>query len=86
MFMTGLLTSTCRDARHCGTIVSETELKSIADVRRHGQALTAQRAGDDRAPRWGKVAKRITWMVLVAGAFLAFYLLDKLEQALSLLR
>ena len=44
------------------------------------------RAGDDRALRWGKTAKRITWMVLVAGAFLAYYLLDKLAEALSLLQ
>jgi len=85
MFVTGLLTSTCRDARHCGVIVSETELKSFADVRRHSQELAAQRAGDERAPRWGKIAKRITWMVLIAGAFLVYYLFDKLEQALSLL-
>lgn len=66
--------------------MSETELKSIADARRHSQELAAQRAGDDRALRWGKTAKRITWMVLVAGAFLAYYLLDKLAEALSLLQ
>lgn len=66
--------------------MSETELKSLADVRRHSQELAAQRAGDDRVLHWMKVAKRITWMILIAGAFLAYYLLDKLEEALSLLK
>lgn len=65
--------------------MSETELKSFADVRRHSQELAARRAGDERALRRGKIAKRITWMVLIAGAFLVYYLFDKLEQALSLL-
>ncbi|HSC95063.1 MAG TPA: hypothetical protein VLC73_08840 [Burkholderiales bacterium] len=65
--------------------MSQAEIKSLDDVRRHSQELAPQRAGDDRAPRWGKIAKRITWMVLIAGAFLAYYLLDKLEEALSLL-
>lgn len=86
MFVTGLLTSKCLDVGHFAATVSETEIKTLADARRHGQDLAAQRAGDDRAPRWGKIAKRITWMVLAAGAFLAYYLLDKLEEALSLLR
>lgn len=66
--------------------MSQTELKSLADVRRHSQELAAQRARDDRALRWGKIAKRITWMILIAAAFLAYYLLDKLEEALSLLK
>jgi hypothetical protein len=65
--------------------VSQAEIKSLHDVRRHSQELAVQRAGDDRALRWGTIAKRITWMVLVACAFLAYYLLDKLEEALSLL-
>jgi hypothetical protein len=65
--------------------VSQAEIKSLDDVRRHSQELAPQRAGDDRALRWGKIAKRITWLVLIAGAFLAYYLLDKLEEALSLL-
>lgn len=66
--------------------MSQTDIKSPADVRRHSQELAARRAGDDRALRWGKVAKRITWMILIAAAFLAYYLLDKLQQALSLLK
>lgn len=66
--------------------MSQTEIKSLADVRRHSQVLAAQRTGVELPPRWAKVAKRITWMVLIAGAFLAYYLLDKLEEALSLLR
>ena len=66
--------------------MSQAEIKSFDDVRRHSQELAVQRAGDDRAQRWGKIAKRITWMVLAACAFLAYYLLDKLEDALSLLK
>ena len=66
--------------------MSQAEIKSLADVRRQSQELAPQRTGDDRALRWGKTARRITWMVLVAGAFLSYYLLDKLEEALSLLK
>ena len=66
--------------------MSQAEIKSLDDVRRHSQELAVQRAGDDRALHWGKTARRITWMVLVAGAFLSYYLLDKLEEALSLLK
>jgi hypothetical protein len=32
------------------------------------------------------VAKRITWAVLLAASFLAFYLMDKLGEALSMLK
>jgi hypothetical protein len=66
--------------------VSQTELKSLDDVRRHNQEQEARRAKDDRARRWALVAKRITWMILISGAFLAYYLLDKMQEAVSLLK
>ena len=66
--------------------MSDAEPKSLDDVRRHREELSARRAGDDRALRWTQAAKRITWMVLIAGAFLAYYLLDKMQEALSLLK
>ena len=66
--------------------MSETELKSLEDARRQSQEPAARRAGDDRVLRWMQVAKRITWMILVAGAFLAYYLLDKMQEAVALLK
>jgi hypothetical protein len=66
--------------------VSETDLKSLEDARRQLREREDQRARDDRVQRWTQVAKRITWMVLIAAAFLVYYLFDKLSEALSLLK
>jgi hypothetical protein len=66
--------------------VSETDLKSLEDARRHIRDEENRRARDDRIQRWAQVAKRITWMILLAGALLAYYLLDKMSEAVSLLR
>jgi hypothetical protein len=62
--------------------VSPSELDSFEGLHRQVRGGAAR---GDPAPGWGPIAKRITWMVLVAASFLFFYLLYKLEQALSLL-
>lgn len=62
--------------------MSPSELDSYEGLHRHVRGGAAR---EDPAPRWGPIAKRITWMVLIAASFLIFYLLYKLEEALSLL-
>jgi hypothetical protein len=66
--------------------VSQTELKSIDEARRYSQELAARRAEEDLPPRWVQIAKRITLVILLAGAFLIYYLLDKMQEAVSLLK
>ncbi len=68
--------------------MSQTELKSLDDARRYNQELAAQvrRAEDELPPRWAQIAKRITLVILLAGAFLIYYLLDTMQQAVSLLK
>ena len=56
------------------------------ELRPHGQVEEAQRARDEVVLRRWQTAKRITWLVLVAAAFLIYYLFDKLAEALSLLK
>jgi hypothetical protein len=62
--------------------VTPSELDSFEGLPRHRRDPAA--LGDPK-PGWGPIAKRVTWMVLIAASFLFLYLLFKLEQALSLL-
>ena len=62
------------------------EFKLIEDLHRHTEELASRRVEDDPVVRKLQVAKRITWMILAAGAFLFFYLMDKMQEALALLR
>ena len=66
--------------------MSQIELKSLEDLRRYSQDLAGRTAEDDAAARKWRVAKRIAWMVLLTGSLLFFYLIDKLGEALSMLR
>jgi hypothetical protein len=66
--------------------VSEIDLKSLDDARRQIHEQDDRRARDDHVERRAQVVKRITWMILLAAAFLAYYLLDKMSEAVSLLR
>lgn len=68
--------------------MSQTELKSLDDVHRYNQELAARvrRAEDELPPRWAQIAKRITLMVLLGCAILIYYLLDKMQEAISLLK
>jgi len=65
--------------------MSETELKSLVDLHRYCQELASRKVEDDPLTRKLQAAKRIVWLLLLAGAFLFYYLLDKLQAALSLL-
>ena len=66
--------------------MTQNQLESLADQRQYRQGLARKKADDDLVLRKWQVAKRITWMILLAGAFLVFYLMDKLNEALSILR
>lgn len=62
------------------------ELRSLDDLHRYSQELAGRRVENDPAVRRLHVAKRITWMFLIAGSFLFYHLLDKMHEALSILR
>jgi hypothetical protein len=68
--------------------MSQTDLKSLDDAHRYNQELAARvrRAEDELPPRWARIAKRITLIILLGGALLAYYLLDKMQEAVSLLK
>jgi hypothetical protein len=66
--------------------VSQIELKSLDDAHRLNQELAARLAREELPPRWARIAKRVTLMILLAAALLSFYLLDKMQEAVSLLK
>lgn len=61
------------------------ELRSLADLHSYTQELAARRVEDDPIVQKLHVAKRITWMFLLSGSFLFFYLIDKLNEAVNML-
>jgi len=62
------------------------EIRSIEDLRKYCQDLAVRRVEDDPVVQKWHVAKRIVWMISLAGAFLFYYLIDKMHEALSILR
>ena len=66
--------------------MNATEVRSIEDLRTYRQDVAAWRVEDDPVVQNWHVAKRIVWMISLAGAFLFYYLIDKLHEALSILR
>ena len=65
--------------------MAASEAKSIKDLRRYNQELAVRRVEDDPVVRRLHVAKRIVWMLSLAGAFLFYYLIDKMHEAISIL-
>lgn len=61
------------------------EIRSIEDLRKYSQDLAARRVEDDAVVQRWHVAKRIVWMISLAGAFLFYYLMDKMHEAISIL-
>jgi hypothetical protein len=61
------------------------ELKSLEEFRGYIEALAARRIEERASVRAWHAAKRITYMCLLAGSFLFYYLIDKMHEALSLL-
>jgi hypothetical protein len=66
--------------------VGQADLKSVEDLKSYNQELAGKKVEDNPAVQRMRVAKRITWMLLLAASFLAFYLMDKLSEALNLLK
>ena len=62
------------------------EATAIDAARRQRQDTVERRVEDDPAVQRWHVAKRIVWMITLAEAFLIYYLLDKVQEALSILR
>lgn len=62
------------------------ELKSLEEMRRYVQDLVDRRVEDDPRIRRLQSAKRITWLFMLVLSFLFYYLIDKMGEALSLLR
>jgi len=69
-----------------GARSSGADVMSLADLQKYSQELAAKQVEEDPVVRKLRIAKRITWMILLAGSFLAFYLMDKLNEALSMLK
>ncbi len=59
---------------------------SVENLKSYNQELAARKPEDNPAVQRMRVAKRITWVLLLAASFLAFYLLDKLSEAISILK
>jgi hypothetical protein len=66
--------------------VGQADLKSVEDLKSYNEELAARKPEDNPAVQRMQVAKRITWALLLAASFLAFYLMDKLSEALDLLK
>ena len=66
--------------------VGQADLKSVEDLKSYNQELAGKKPEDNPAVRRMHVAKRITWALLLAASFLAFYLMDKLSEALNLIK
>ena len=59
--------------------------QSVEDFQKYSQELAEKRIEDDPKVQAWYLAKRSTWLFLLTGSFLFFYLLDKMVTALSLL-
>ena len=62
------------------------EAEAIEEPRERRRDAAIYRVEADPAVERWRVAKRIVWMVALAEAFLIYYLIDKLQEALSLLK
>jgi hypothetical protein len=60
-------------------------LRSLEDVRQYSQALAVRRVEDDPRVRALESARRMTWLMMLAGAFLFYYLQVKLHEAVRML-
>jgi hypothetical protein len=60
-------------------------LRSLEDVRQYSQTLAVRRVADDPVVRALESARRMTWLTMLAGAFLFYYLQVKLHEAVRML-
>jgi len=61
-------------------------LKSIDDLRQYSLALSARNVADEPLVRTLQSAKQLTWFAMLCGSFLCYHLMDKLLEALLMLK
>ena len=64
--------------------MSQTLLRTRDDVHAYVRELSARHAEDDRLVKAWQVARRMTWIVLLAGSFMLYYLTFAINETLSL--
>jgi len=66
--------------------VTQHELRLLSEFHQQAVDIAAnKRLEDDPHHQAWCTVKRITWMLLLAGAFLFFYLISKMHEALAML-
>ena len=65
--------------------LTKAQLNSLEEFHKHCVDLSTRNVDEDQRVKNARAAKRITWIFLLAASFLAFYLMDKMTEALSLL-
>ena len=64
--------------------MSQTLFRTREDVRAYVRGLSARRAEDDRSVKAWQAARRLTWIVLLAGSFMLYYFIFTINETLSL--
>jgi hypothetical protein len=65
--------------------MTSAQLNSLAEFHKQYVDLSTRNVDEDQRVKNARSAKRIVLIFLLAASFLAFYLLDKMTEALSLL-
>lgn len=65
--------------------MTSAQLNSLAEFHKQYVDLSTRNVDDDQRVKNARAAKRIVLIFLLAASFLAFYLMDKMTEALSLL-
>jgi len=65
--------------------MTSTQLKSLEDLHNYAQGLATLRPEDNPTTQKLQKVKQTVWLFLLTCAFLCYYLIDKMGEALSLL-
>lgn len=65
--------------------MTSAQLNSLAEFHKQYVDLSTKNVDEDQRVKNARAAKRMVLFILLAAAFLAFYLMDKMTEALSLL-
>jgi hypothetical protein len=65
--------------------MTSAQLNSLAEFHKQYVDLSTRNVDEDQRVKNARAAKRMVLFILLAAAFLAFYLMDKMTEALSLL-
>ncbi len=64
--------------------MTSAELHSIGDLHRYCQDLAARKVEDDPVVQKLHSAKQAAWLFMLTCAFLLYYLIDQMQEALSM--